>query len=191
VRPHGQIVIVVAIALTVVLIILAVAVDAGRLYIEQQRLDRSAQAAADAGIGWVSEQMVTQAVARQTEAAMLSPCVPDGEFGESGALCTATPQPAEISHWLNDDDRATLVSPDVQATAESVGREYASRNGLDSSNPAIESLTLVYPYAYDPLADELSYLVRVREKVSVLLVGLIGREFVHLPGEGLSEVPQR
>lgn len=188
---RGQIVVVVAVALMVILIILAVAVDAGRLYIEHQRLDRSAQAAADAGIGWVSEQMVTQAVARQTEAASLPACIPDGDFGETGASCTATPLPAEVPHWLNDDDRATLVSPDVRATAEAVGREYAARNGIGPSNPDIETLTLIYPYGYEPLGDQLGLLVQVREKVSILLVGLIGQEFVHLPGEGLSEVPQR
>jgi hypothetical protein len=189
-RPHGQIVVVVAVALMVILIILAVAVDAGRLYIERERLDRSAQSAADAGIGWVSEQMVTQAVVRQTEAAGRPPCVPDADFGETGAHCTATPLPAEISHWLNDDDRATLVSPDVRVTAEAVARDYATRNGLGADNPNIESLALTYPFAYDPLGDHLAFMVRVREKVSVLLVGLIGQEFVHIPGEGLSEVSQ-
>ena len=64
-KPRGQMLIVVAILLMVVLMILAVAVDGGRLLAERARLRRAAQAAADAGIGLVSEAMVTQAAARQ------------------------------------------------------------------------------------------------------------------------------
>ncbi len=190
-RAKGQVVVIVAIALTAILGLLAVAVDGGRLYIQRNRLNRRAQSAADAGIGWVAEQMVTLAVPRQTEAAGMAPCVPDGDFGESGARCTATPRPAEIPHWLNDDDRATLVSPQAQATVEAVGREYAARNGLVSTAPEIEALAFTYPYAYDPDGPTLSLRSTVRQRARVLLVGLLGTEFARIERVGQADVPQR
>lgn len=190
-RPRGQVVVIVAIALTVVLTLLAVAVDGGRLYIQRGRLDRGAQAAAEAGIGWVAEEMVTLAVPRQTEAAGRAACVPDGEYGESGSSCTATPLPAEIAHWLNDDDRATLTGPEAQETAEAVAREYAARNGIHATDPEIESLVFTYPYAYDSDGPVLGFRSYVRQRVTVLLVGLLGRQFASVVGVGQAEIPQR
>lgn len=190
-RPKGQVVVIVAIALTVILTLLAVAVDGGRLYIQRSRLDRGAQAAADAGIGWVAEEMVTLAVPRQTDAAGRAACVPDGDYGESGASCTATPLPAEIAHWLNDDDRATLTAPEAQETAEAVAREYAARNGIHTADPEIEALVFTYPYAYDSEAPNVHFRSLVRQRVTVLLVGLLGREFASVEGIGQAEIPQR
>ncbi len=188
---RGQVVVIVAIVLTVILTLLAVAVDGGRLFIQRNRLNRAAQSAADAGIGWVAEQMVTKAVPRQTEAAGRPPCVPDAEYGETGANCTATPQPGEIAHWINDDDLATLVGPEVEKTAEAVAMEYAARNGIDETDPEIEALTLTYPYAYDPDGPTLSFRAYVRQRVTVLLVGLLGTEFASIEGVGQAEIPQR
>lgn len=190
-RPGGQVIVIVAVALMVFLLLLAVAVDAGRLYIERGVLDRSAQSAADAGLGWVSDQMVTRAVIRQTEAALQPPCVPDGGFGSTSATCTATPQPAEVPHWLNDEDRATLVSADYQSTAEAVAADYARRNGLDRSGPGVEALEFEYPYNYSATAPTLQFMVRVQRRVVILLAGLLGRTSVDVPGRGLSELPQR
>jgi type II secretory pathway pseudopilin PulG len=190
-RDRGQVVVIVAIALTVILLLLAVAVDGGRLYVQRSRLNRSAQAAADAGIGQVSELMVTLAVERQTEAAARAPCAPDGEFGEKGARCTETPMPADIAHWLTDEDRDTLVAPEVQKTAMTVAREYAARNGLDRTDPDTELLRFSYPYAYDVDGPILVYRVEVRQSVEILLAGLLGRAFAQVDGVGQSEIPQR
>lgn len=182
---------IVAIVLTGVLTLLALAVDGGRLYIERNQLDRAAQSASDAGIGWVGEQMVTLSVSRQTEAAVRPACLPDGAFGDVGASCTATPQPNEISHWLNDDDRATLVGPEIQQTAEAVAREYAARNGVNSSSRASEDMEFVYPYAYDPKAPTLAFRTTLRRQVTVLLVGLLATRFAHVQGVGQAEITQR
>lgn len=190
-KPRSQEIVIVAVALTVFLLLLAVAVDAGRLYIERETLDRSAEAAADAGIGWVSDQMVTQAVIRQTEAAARPRCVPDGDFGSTGATCTASPQPADVPHWLTEEDRATLVSPGYQIAAEAVAADYARRNGIDHSSPGVQSLDFMYPYNYSANAPNLQFMVRVQRRVVVLLAGLLGRTSVDVAGQGLSELPQR
>ena len=190
-RQHGQVLVIVAVAFMVCLFLLAVAVDAGRLYIERDALDRSAQAAADAGIGWVSDQMVGQAAIRQTEAAMRQPCVPDGDFGTTGGTCTATPQPADVPHWLTDEDRATLVSPDYRSTVEAVAADYARRNGIVASSPGVQSLDFEYPYNYSAKAPTLQFMVRIRRRVVILLAGLLGKTSADVPGQGLSELPQR
>jgi hypothetical protein len=90
-KPHGQVIAIVAFLLMVLLLLLAVAVDGGRLYIERARAARTVQSAADAGIGLVGEEMVTLAVPRQTAAAVKPACVPDAGFGTPEASCTATP----------------------------------------------------------------------------------------------------
>jgi hypothetical protein len=190
-RARGQVVVIVAILLVVVLTLLAVAVDGGRLYIERSRLRGAAQSAADAGISWVAEEMVTMAVPRQTDSARLAPCLPDGEYGERGASCTATPQPADISHWLTDDDRETLVAPGVRATVEAVADGYAARNGLDRNGPDIESMHVSYPYDYDPEGPSLTVRVFVRQRVNLLLVGLLGQDFALIEVAGRSEIPQQ
>lgn len=188
---RGQVLVIVAVLLMVGMLLLALVVDAGSLYVEQDALDRSAQAAADAGIGWVAEQMVTQAIPRQTAAAALPACVPDGEYGSTGASCTATPSPEHISYWLTDDDRATLVAPGIQLTAQSVASGYAARNGLVLSDPDVESLVVRYPQDPDPQAESLALSVRVRRRAVVLLAGLLSESYVHLSAEGLSEIPLR
>lgn len=188
---RGQVLVVIAVLLMVMLLLLAVAVDGGRLYIERGRLARAAQAGADAGMSWVGEQMATLAVPRQTEAAGRPPCVPDAGYGTPGATCTATPLPQNIPQWLTDDDRATLVSPPIRETARAVALDYAARNGLRASDPQVRRLEAVYPYAYDPQGPVLRLLVRATRRATVLLAGLLGREFVDLTAEGLSELPQR
>ncbi len=190
-KLRGQALIIVAVALTVGLLVLALAVDGGRIYLERAELRRSAQASADAGIGWVSERMVTLVVPRQTEAALRAPCMPDGDFGSESASCTATPEPKDISHWLTDDDRATLVAPAVRATAQAIAQEYAERNGVRRSDPEVTAFHVRYPYGYDPDGPSLRMWVQLRRKTVILLAGLLGESFVELPAEGLSEVPQR
>ena len=187
-NPRGQVLIVVAILISVTLLLLAVAVDAGRLYIERARMKRAAQAAADAGISVVADRMVTQAVARQTVMAGTPSPTPPG---------TGTPTPAlgDVIAWLTDEDRATLVSDMVVSDAEATARDYAARNGLDPADPDTLSLEIAYPqdgYAPENIAiRSLRLLVRVRRQTTVLLAGLLGEAFVDLEAAGLSEIPQR
>ena len=190
-NERGQVLVVVAVLLIAGLFLLALAADGGRLYVERIRLRRAAQSSADAGIGWVSEQMVTLAVPRQTEAARRSACVPDGDYGEEGATCTATPLPEDIHHWLEDEDRSTLVSPEVRATAADVARNYAERNDVRAGGPDSVDIDINYPYLYQEDSPVIRFQVAVRRRTTILLAGLLGSESAWLEAIGLSEVPQR
>jgi hypothetical protein len=187
----GQIVVVIAVLIPIVLLMLAVAVDAGRLYIERARLRRAAQAGVDAGLGWVAEQMVTLAVPRQTAAAERTPCTPDAGFGTPNATCTGTPPPDDIPCWLTDEDRAFLVSPPMRETAQAVARHYASQNDLDASDETIQELTVDYPYLYDPNGETLRMQFAAKRLVTMLLAGLLGRETIEVPVEVMAEIPLR
>lgn len=169
--------VVVALLLMVVLLLLAVAVDGGRLMVERTRVRRAAQAAADAGIAVVAEQMVTQAAARQTQAALLPTCAPAG-------LCTPTPPLNDVPGWLTDDDRATLVAPPMQTQVAAEAEDYAQRNEFPQAE-------VTYPESYDPGAPAVRILVTLRRHATILLAGLLGEEWVDLAGQGLSQVPQR
>lgn len=188
---RGQVVVIVAVALMLGLLLLALAVDGGRLYLTRASLRRGAQAAADAGIGYVADEMVTLAVPRQTEAAGLPACLPDGDYGAEGGACTATPQAADIHHWLTDDDRATLVGPGVQATAQAVASSYAGLNGIQAGEAGVEILGLDYPHDHDPAAENLTFLVAVTRRVAILLAGLLDTDWVRLQVEASSDIPQR
>ena len=176
-RARGQMLVVIALLLMAVLMLLAVAVDGGRLLIERARLRRSAQAAADAGIGLVAEQMVTQAAARQTQAALLPTCAPAGP-------CTPTPALNDVPGWLTDEDRATLVAPLMQTQVAAEARDYAQRNAFPEAE-------VTYPEAYDPGGPVVRILVTLRRRATILLAGLLGEEWVDLDEQALSQVPQR
>jgi hypothetical protein len=191
VRRRGQVIVVVAILLMVVLLLLAVAVDVGRLFVARSRWQRSAQAAADAGIGVVAEQMVTLAVPRQTEAAARPPCVPDAGYGTPGASCTATPLPSRAEHWLTDDDRTTLVSSALQTQAAGEARAYAAANRAGTGDPGIDSFDVDYPDGYQPQDPTVRLRVSILARLSILFAGLLGDEEYALAVEALSEVPQR
>ena len=184
----GQILIIVAVLIPVLLLLLAVAVDAGRLFIERGRMKRVAQAAADAGIGVVAEQMVTLAVARQTSMASTPSPTPPGTM-------TATPLPGDVAGWLQDDDRATLVSDAVLGIAATEAVVYANINGFDIANPDTLTIDVTYPqpgYAADDMhIFVLRMLVSIRQRVTILLAGLLSEQWVDLTAEGQSEIPQR
>jgi uncharacterized membrane protein len=176
-KPRGQMLIVVAILLAIVLMLLAVAVDGGRLMIERTRLRRSAQASADAGIGLVAEHMVTHAAVRQTQAAALPTCAP-------GMPCTPTPALNDVTGWLTDDDRATLVAPPMKTQVAAEARQYAQLNDFASAE-------VIYPQDYDPDAPVVRVLVTLRRRATILLAGLLEEEWVDLVEQGLSQIPQR
>jgi hypothetical protein len=184
-RRNGQVVLIVAVLIPVLLLFLAVAVDAGRLYIETARLERALQAGADAGISLAAEQMVTLVVARQTE--MAGTPTPD-----SAHPGTPLPSPDDLHAWLTDDDRATLVSPANRAAVQAEALAYAARNGIDASDPEIIAITVIYPQSgFDPHNDDIPSLrleMNARRRATILLAGLLGREFTELSGEAMSEL---
>jgi len=179
-RPRGQIVVIVAVLLMVVLIFLAVVVDAGRLYIEQARLARVAQAAADAGGSLVADQIVAFAATRQAEASA-APC----------PTCTPTPDPQFAERWLTDGDRAQLVSPALQTPVAALALEYAQRNGIRATGPQPATVEVSYPADYRFEAATIRVRVLIRRQAVILLAGLLGRELVELTGSGESEIRQR
>lgn len=187
-RKRGQVVIIVAVLIPAVLLFLAVAVDAGRLFIERGRMARAAQSAANAGISVVAERMVTQAAARQTELAATPSPTPPGTM-------TATPDPGDVAAWLTADDRAALTSGAFPATAEAAARDYARRNGYDLADADTLAVEVTYPQpGYDP-ADPtmpvLRMLVSIQRRTEVLLAGLLGDRFADLTAEARSEIRQR
>lgn len=188
---RGQVVVIVAVLLMALLLLLAVAVDGGRLYIERGRVVRAAQAAADAGIGRVGDEMVTLAVPRQTEAALRAACVPDAGFGTPDASCTATPSPGEVNHWLTDDDRETLVGPEMQTAVAAEALDYAGRNGLSEADPETLALEVEYPRNYDLGGPVVQLLVSVKRRATILLSGLLRLDSITFESSGLSELPQR
>lgn len=182
---RGQVVLIVAVLIPVVLLFLAVAVDAGRLYIEKARLERALQSGADAGMSLAAEQMVTLVVARQTDIA--STPTPDSPLPG-----TPLPSPDDLYAWLTDDDRATLVSPANRAAVQAEALEYAARNGVDSSDPEILEIAVIYPQGgFDPYNEGITSLrleLNARRRMTILLAGLLGREFTELSGEAMSEL---
>jgi hypothetical protein len=187
----GQIIVIIAILMVLVLLLLAVAVDVGRLFVERSRLERAAQAAADAGIGLVADQMVTQAGPRQTQAAARPACVPDAGYGTPGASCTATPPPSRAEQWLTDDDRATLAASAMQTEAAAEAITFAAANRAATADPGVLDFEVDYPNAYHPSDDHLRVRVSILARLSFLLAGLLGDDEVPLSVEAISEIPQR
>lgn len=190
-NAKGQVIVVVAILILVSVTLLALLVDGGRLYWRGSQARRAAQSAADAGMGLVAEQMVTLAAPRQTVAAGLASCLPDGDYGDESAVCTATPKPAEISHWLLDEDRQQLVQPEMRATVQAAAYEYAARNGYSTGDPALIEMNAQYPYGYAPEAETIRLRFVIRQRTVVLMTRLLGPEWVELPAVAISELPQQ
>lgn len=188
-KARGQVVIIFAFLIIIGLFLLALLVDGGRLYVYRGRDQRAAQSAADAGIGLVAERMVTLAIPRMTEASLASSCLAEGEFSAPGAACTSTPEPDEIADWLTEDDQQALLAPEIKVTVQALAVEYAGRNGISESEPAISDLQAEYPYRYQHESETIRIRVTVRRNVEVLLAGLLGQEFIVLPVEAISEVP--
>jgi hypothetical protein len=183
----GQIVVVIAILIPIVLLFLAVAVDSGRLYSERAQMERGLQSGADAGMSLVAEQMVTLAVARQTAIAQTQ--MPEPPFP------TSTPSPEDIVAWLTDDDREVLVSAPMRASVRSEALAYAKRNGIDDTEAEILEIDVVYPQiGYDPYNPNITTLrlsMSARRSTRFLLAGFLGREFVEISSEAVSELQQR
>lgn len=180
-RAPAQVLVIAAILLSIGLLFLALAVDGGRLYLEHVRLDRAAQAAADAGIGVAAERVVTLAAARQTEAALAPTCPPP-----PATACTPTPPPALVEAWLSDADRAELVSEAIRAEVEEVAFTFAERNQLARGSTVVE-----YPYEYLPQDAAVRVRVSTSRELEILLAGMLNPDWVRLEAVAISQVPQR
>ena len=163
---RGQIVVLIAVLIPLALLFLAVAGDGGRLYAEKARLERARQTAM---------------------AGTPSPAPP--------LPSTPLPSPDDVLAWLTDDDRATLVSAPLRATAQAVALAYAARNGIDISDHEILEIDVVYPQSgfnpYDASFSTLRLKLLATRRTRILLAGLLGREFVELSGEAVSELQVR
>jgi len=120
---------------------------------------------------------VTHAAVWQTQAAALPTCAP-------GMPCTPTPALNDVTGWLTDDDRATLVAPPMKTQVAAEARQYAQLNDFASAE-------VIYPQAYDPDAPVVRVLVTLRRRATILLAGLLEEEWVDLVEQGLSQIPQR
>ncbi len=190
-RMRGQAVILVALALIGILMLVAWVVDSGRLFAERQRLTRAVEGAAKAGLVVVADRMVTQAVARQTEAALRPPCVADGPFGSAGGMCTATPPPQEVIPWLTDADRVELVSPNVQTPVAAAAQSYAARNGIQIVSDNGSLLEIYFPYSYAPDDRWISLRAIAHRVLAVLFGGLLGEGETEIAVESLQSLEQR
>ena len=175
-KARAQILVIAAILLSIGMLILAVAVDGGRLFLEQVRLDRAAQAAADAGIGIAAEQVVVLAAARQTEAAQAPAC----------PACTPTPPPSPAEAWLTDSDRDALTSSAMHIDVEREAMLYAERNGL-----AREATSVEYPFDYQPQDSAVRVRFETSRRVEILLAGLLNPDWAQLDAAAISQIPQR
>lgn len=179
-KPSGQVVLIVAFLIMVLLLILAFMVDGGRLYLLRGHAVRSAQAAADAGMSVAADRIVTQAVLRQTEAALF-PC----------STCTPTPDLSAAEKWLTEEDRLNLISPPLQTAVVQEALEWAARNGYEESSPEILKVEVIYPFDYRPAGDTLGLQVTIRRRVTILLAGLLDSDAVDFSVQARSEVRQR
>jgi hypothetical protein len=185
---RGQVLILVAVLIPIMLLLVAVAVDAGRVFIERGRMRRAAGAAASAGISVIADRMVTQAAARQTEAAGAGP-------GPGGMNATATPPLDDPVVWLRDEDRRDLVSPELQAQASSEAALFLKMTGYSSDEIESLEVDVRYPQAgYDPFAPQITELrlsIHLKRRLEVLLAGLLNENWVVLQVEAHSQIPQR
>jgi hypothetical protein len=196
-NTKGQILIVVAILLLVVLFFLAVIIDGARLMVEKHELDRAADAAARAGIGLIGDQMVTQVIQAQTQAAihLCTPVpthLPDSQDTPTPRpTCTPTPLPKDFYAWLNESHRATLVSPNMQTAVAAQVEALADMNSLGYANPDILELEIDFPHQYSPGENDLNIYVRIRRRVTVLFSGLLAIEQGELTGDTQQSIPIR
>jgi len=196
-NQRGQVLIVVAILLMVVLFFLAVVIDGARLMVERHELNRAADAAARAGLAMVGDRMVTQVEYKQTLAAtnFNTPIFEENTPTPGGPTFTPTytptPSPEDFFAWMDDEDRAALVAPNMQTAVADQALTYAEKNALGLSNPDVVELKIIYPYDYYPGDSDLRIYVCIRRQVAILLVSILGVEEGEISGDTLQSIPQR
>ncbi len=186
----GQVVIIVAVLLIAVLLFLAVIIDGSRLMIEQQELNRAADAAGKAGLIVVGDRMVTQVVSAQTAAASQTlTATPPGST--PGPTLTPTPAADDFYSWLTDDHRKTLVAPPMKTLVATYVLGSADENGLGLSNPAVTGLEITYPDQYTPDTQLLQIIVKVDRIVAIMFGSILNIEEGVLSGITKQSIPQR
>jgi hypothetical protein len=212
-RQKGQLLIVIAIVISIAMLFLAVAVDAGRLFLERNRMARGAQSAADAGVGLATEEMVDLAEFRREEAIKKweeeveeaeqeweEACLggvtfpddpppepnPDINCEEEFEPEPFEPCSPEPQCWLLPEDWGTMAGGTITNAVEREARDYAKLNGFDIN----DSVTLALDVEYEVDAGDMELLVNVgiRRRASILLVGLLGQSFAILDVESESVV---
>jgi len=189
-NENGQVIIIVAVLLVVVLTILAVIIDGARLMVEQQEINRAADAAGKAGLIVVGDRMVTQVVAAQTAAASITlTATPIGST--LGPTLTPTPAADDIFSWISDNDRKTLVAPPMQTLVATHVMSSAEENGFGSSNPVINGLQISFPDQYHLEDEYIQIGVRIDRKVVIMFGKLLNIEEGVLSGNTKQNIPQR
>lgn len=189
-NEQGQVIIIVAVLLVVVLTILAVIIDGARLLVEQQEINRAADAAGKAGLIVVGDQMVTQVVAAQTAAASITlTATPIGST--PGPTLTPTPAADDFFSWINNDHRLTLVAPPMQTLVATHVMGSAEENDHGLSNPVITGLEINYPDHYLIGDQNIQIDVRINRVVAIMFGALFNLEEGALSGNTKQNIPQR
>lgn len=189
-KNRGQVLVILAFLFIVVLLILAVLIDGARLMIEKQELQRAADAAGKAGLLLVGDQMMTQAVRAQHEITCTATEVPL-DPGTAELVPSATPPPTELTGWLDEEDRSTLISPPIQTSVSHQVLEQARRNGKGLENPEITEIIIDYPAGYQPHDRYLHLAICIHQKVDLLFGHWLGPGEGILVGESRQKIPQR
>ncbi len=189
-REKGQVVIIVAVILMVILLFLALIIDGARLMVEQQEINRAADAAGKTGLILVGDQMVTQVVSAQTAAASITlTATPIGST--PGSILTPTPQPDDFYAWINEDHRKTLVAPSMQTLVATHVLGSAEENGFGSGNPHVTELIVTYPDQYVSDSQFLQLRVQINRMVAIIFGKLLNLNEGVLTGTTKQTIPQR
>jgi len=187
-NEKGQVIIIVAVLLVVVLIILALIIDGSRILVEQQELNRVADAAGKAGLIIVGDQMVTQVVCAQTAAASITlTATPVGST--PGPTLTPTPAADDFFSWINEDHKKILVAPPMQTLVATHVLGSAEENGFGFSNPVVTGLEISYPDGYLPGDQSIQISVRIDRLVVVIFGNLLNLKEGVLSGKTLQSIP--
>ena len=186
-NEKGQVIIIVAVLLVVVLIVLALIIDGSRILVEQQELNRAADAAGKAGLIIVGDQMVTQVIGAQTAASFTLTATPIGST--PGPTLTSTPAADDFFSWLNQDHKETLVAPPMQTLVATHVLGSAEENGFGFGNPEVTGLEISYPDGYQPGDHSIQISVRIDRLVVVIFGNLLNSKEGVLSGKTLQSIP--
>jgi len=187
-KEEGQVIIIVAVLLVVVMLFLAVIIDGARLMVENQELDRAADAAGKAGLIIVGDRMVTQVVAAQTAAANVTlTATPIGST--PGPTLTPTPAADDFFSWIDEDHSKTLVAPPMQTLVATHVLGNARENGFGLNNPMVTGLEISYPDGYHPGDQSIQISVRIDRLVVVMFGNLLNLNEGALSGKTKQSIP--
>lgn len=187
-NEKGQVIIIVAVILVVIMIVLALIIDGARIMVEQQELNRAADAAGKAGLIIVGDHMVTQVVAAQTSAANITLSA-NLVASTPGSTLTPTPAQDDFFSWINEDHKKTLVAPPMQTLVATHVLGSVEENGFGLSNPAVTGLEISYPDGYHPGAQSIQISVGIDRLVIVMFGNLLNLNEGVLSGKTKQSIP--